>query len=261
MFHKNISEMDFKELRGAVQTLYDKLEKMQRKYEDALNNIDSDNLSAGLVKEQGDMKAQITVTADAIKTMVSKTDLQKSLSEYSTIEQTADAIETAVSKSVDLKNAVEIGSLSEAVDTEKIYVIHTKDENGEVVAKEYYYYNTVSAEWEMLIGNDIYTTFEQTADGFKLKGNVLIDGNVATNMKLKGGSFSDADEKGVLSLSSADGAADLSYISMAINKGIKLFEICEDAGSATLKLFGKPICTASAEGVTFHDLTSVAVFG
>ena len=178
MFDKDISKMDFKELRSAVQTLYDAYEIMRRKYEDAINNLDSDNFSDGYTVEQNNMKAQVQITADAIKTMVSKADLKSALSAYSTLKQTADAIETVVSKGASLGDAEEVNSSSEMVDTDKVYVIRNTDEDGNILSEKYYYYNDLSEEWQVLSGDSIYTLFEQTAEGFKLRGNVLISGDV-----------------------------------------------------------------------------------
>lgn len=91
------SQLEVKNLRNEVQLLRDELAIMKRKYEDIIYNLDTDNFSSRFVKEQGDMRTAIEITADGIKTKVSKEDLNKSLSNYSTIEQTADKISTAVS--------------------------------------------------------------------------------------------------------------------------------------------------------------------
>ena len=96
MREENISKMNFKKLRSEVQLLRDELAIFKRKYEDAIYNLDSDNLGKSFTIEQNNMKAQIKVTAEAIKTMVSDTDLQLELEKYSTIEQTAQQIELAV---------------------------------------------------------------------------------------------------------------------------------------------------------------------
>lgn len=91
-----ISKMNYEQLRDTVQLLSDELALFKRKYEDSINNLDYNNMSAVLIKEKDTMKAQITVTADAIKTMVSETDLNGALEKYSTIEQTAEAITSTV---------------------------------------------------------------------------------------------------------------------------------------------------------------------
>lgn len=94
----DISKMDFKQLRNEVQLLRDELAIFKRKYEDVIYNLDSDNFSKGFIVEQDNMKAQMKVTTEAIKFMVSDTDLQKELQNYSTVEMTSKAITAEVSK-------------------------------------------------------------------------------------------------------------------------------------------------------------------
>lgn len=98
MFDRDISKMNFKQLREEVQLLRDELAVFKRKYEDAIYNLDSDNFGKSFTVEQNNMKAQIKISADAIKTMVSSDDLSGELEKYSTITQTAEQIETAVKK-------------------------------------------------------------------------------------------------------------------------------------------------------------------
>ena len=92
----DINKMDFKQLRNEVQLLRDELAIMKRKYEDIIYNLDDDNFSSRLVKEKDNMKTAIEITAEGIKTKVSKTDFEQTLIEYSTIEQTASNITMAV---------------------------------------------------------------------------------------------------------------------------------------------------------------------
>lgn len=254
MFNKEIAQMDFKELRNAVQILYDAYEKMRRNYEDAISNIDSSNFSDVFTKEYGDMKSQITVSAEKISTMVTKSYLDDTLEGYSTYDQTAMAIRTAVCKGVDFENAIEVDSEAEFTDKTQIYLL----------GGEYYYYNEISEEWEN-IDDSIYSVFNQTAYGFQLKGDVSIDGNVIVNADIKGSSFSDSENKSTLTLSSDTGYADLTFTSYSTaNYDKALFKIYEGAGSATLFLFGQEVCTANSDGITFPDISSgsvVAVFG
>ena len=176
----NIEKMDFKRLRNEVQLLRDELAIMQRKYEDILYNLDDDNFSTQFKKSK-----------------VSKEDL----SAYTTLEQTADAIKTQAYASADLSSAVEIKNISEATDKTKTYYI--KDGSGN---KSYYYYNEISKDWEEIVGGGIDTVFEQTATGFKLKGNVLIDGDtvVTENLKLSGNVTWDMSNSPVLTRYSSD---------------------------------------------------------
>lgn len=205
----DINKMNFKQLKNEVQLLRDELAIFKRKYEDAIYNLDSDNFGKSFTIEQNNMKAQIKITADAIKTMVSDTDLAAELEKYSTIEQTAERIQTVVSKSANLDEAVLIDSLDNATDTEAIYVIQQKDDNGTVLSETYYYFNDVTNQWEILSGDSIYTVFNQTADGFSLKGNVMIDGNavVTKNLTLSGIVTWDMDNSPVKSQYSVSGSS------------------------------------------------------
>lgn len=92
----DVADMDFKQLRNKVQSLIDEMARMKRYYEDAIYNLSSDNFGKSFLVEQNNMKTQIKVTAEAIETMVSDTDLTEALEQYSTITQTATAIELAV---------------------------------------------------------------------------------------------------------------------------------------------------------------------
>ena len=206
MFDIPISKMNDKQLRNAVQTLYDELAMFKRKYNDAIYNLDSDNLGKSFTIEQNNMKTQIKVAADAIKTMVTDTDLDKTLENYSTITQTANAIQTVVSKGENLDDAILIGSLDDATDTEAVYVIQETNENGKLLSETYYYFNDITKQWEILSGDSIYTVFNQTAEGFSLKGNVVIDGNtvITKNLTLSGIVTWDMDNSPVKSQYSAD---------------------------------------------------------
>ena len=88
----DINKMDFKQLRNEVQLLRDELAIMKRKYEDIIYNLDTDNFSSRFVKEQGDMRTAIEVTAKGIETKVSNEEFQ------STQKQTAELISSEVKK-------------------------------------------------------------------------------------------------------------------------------------------------------------------
>lgn len=229
MFDIPISKMNDKQLRNAVQMLYDEFAVFKRKYEDAIYNLDSDNFGRSFTVEHNNLKAQVKITADAIKTMVSDTDLETALADYSTITQTANAIQTVVSKGANLKTAVEIPTLDYAADLESIYVIREKDASGNVTGERYYYYNDLLRRWEILSGDSIYTVFNQTASGFELKGNVVIDGEtvITKNLTLSGNVTWDMDNSPVLTRYSSDGlswhspmAADDIYMQMSFDGGV-----------------------------------------
>ena len=198
----DINKMDLKQLRNEVQLLRDELAIFKRKYEDIIYNLDDDNLSSRLVREKDNMKTAIEINAEGIKAKVSKEDLE----EYSTIEQTAKSIQSVVSKSAKLDEAIVIESIDKATNTEAIYVIQEKDEDGNVISETYYYFNDITKQWEVLSGDSIYTVFNQTAEGFALKGNVLIDGNavVTKNLELSGVVKWNMDNSPVLTQYSSD---------------------------------------------------------
>lgn len=91
-----IPKMTDKQLRNEVQLLRDELAIFKRKYDDIIYNLDSDNFSGRFRAEQGNMKAQVEATAEAIKAMVTDTDLNAVLESY--LEITAGSITAAVSK-------------------------------------------------------------------------------------------------------------------------------------------------------------------
>ena len=198
--------MNDKELRAEVQLIRDELARYQRIINDALQNIDSDNFGKSLSLEYGKMRTKIDVTAKAIKTMVSDTDLAEELEKYSTITQTAEAIQTVVSKGANLDNAVPIASLADATDPTLIYVIQSFDVAGNVVGETYYYYNDILHQWDVLSGDSIYTVFNQTSSGFEMRGNVVIDGNavVTRNLTLSGHVTWDMDNSPVQTRYSSD---------------------------------------------------------
>lgn len=139
MREENIENMNFKELRKEVQLLRDELAIFKRKYEDTIYNLDSDNFGKSFTVEQNGMKSQIKITTDAIKTMVSQTDLNSKLDNYSTIEQTAEAISLSVVR------------IDEATD-EKLKNYSTITQTADTIK------STVNAEFVNTLIGDTYVT-------------------------------------------------------------------------------------------------------
>ena len=81
---------EHKKLVAKVQELEDAIFKMKKYYEDILQNLTDDNFSASFVSEKRGMKSQISMTAEAIKTMVTDANFK------SKIEQTASQIRSEV---------------------------------------------------------------------------------------------------------------------------------------------------------------------
>jgi hypothetical protein len=157
MSDKDISKMDFKELRKEVESLRGELAAMKRKYEDALQNIDYDNLSSSFRAEQNNLKTQIKLSEGGINSIVLK--------------------------KVDLDNAIEIEKIGDATDTSKIYKIVGKTVGN--LLDKYYYYNTALKSWVKIDNDTIETMFSQSEDGFTFKGAVVIDGNTAITQNLR----------------------------------------------------------------------------
>lgn len=224
----DISKMDFKQLRNTVQSIQDEIAVMKRKYEDILYNLDYDNFSDRIVKENDKLKTMVSISAGKIETLVSdtdglstqvlqtaeeikatakyvsdnakkistveltaeelstqvtenKTDADSQIEELSSkITQTAEGITARVEASYNLANAESATSADDMTDTEKIYVIEKTNDDGTVTGAIYYHFNNITEEWEIISGDSIYTVFEQTSDGFILKGNVNISGDLIT---------------------------------------------------------------------------------
>ena len=152
----DIAKMNDKQLRNEVQLLRDELAIMKRKYEDIIYNLDTDNFSSRFVKEQGDMRTAIKVTAEGIETKVSNEEFE------STIKQTAESISSIVSEFVDVSQATEVTSPDKFTDKSKIYVIRERDTDGNVVTETFYHYNTISKDWKPISADGIiYSLFAQ----------------------------------------------------------------------------------------------------
>ena len=189
----NINKMDFKQLRNEVQLLRDELAIMKRKYEDIIYNLDTDNFSNRFVKEQGDMKTAIEVTAEGIKTKVSKEDLKA----YSTIEQTAEQIKSTVTKEFVVEqiegeivtNATLESAISQSAKEINLSVSKTYETKANAETEYDNLYDSISSvsinsdRISTRVGNlengeyGEFTLFEQTPYGFELTGDVSISGD------------------------------------------------------------------------------------
>ena len=219
MSDANINHMDFKQLRNEVQLLRDELAIFKRNYEDMIYNLDSDNFSGSYTAAQEGMKAQVKIAADSVSSKVSRIDLDTALENYSKIEQTADAIRATVSAEANLKGAELLKDVEnfydlsdediEKLDKGKIYKTQQKNENGKVTGEKYYYFNSLSQTWELISGDSIYTVFQQTDEGFVMRGNTVIDGSttITRNLVLQGSITWDTDDTPVQARYSSDGVS------------------------------------------------------
>lgn len=175
----DISQMDFKELRNEVQMLRDELAIMRREYEDILYNLDYENFSGKLIKEKDEMKAEIKINADEISTKVSQTELDNTLTDYSTKTQTATSITSTVSKFISSCFELDETPTYQNTTTEQKRQLCLYNDN-------FYSYNSISREWELYdLENGEHSYFKQTSDGFMFKGNVNIKGILIVNPKIK----------------------------------------------------------------------------
>lgn len=172
----DVNKTELKQLRNEVQRLRDELAIMKRKYEDIIYNLDDDNFSSRFVKEKGDMKTAIEITAEGIKTKVSNEEFESAMS------QTAERIHSAVSKNIDMDKVINVTSTDEFIDKSKIYSLDD----------ELYYYNSISQKWSKVKDEEtVQSIFEQTTDGFKLTGDVKVDGSCILTESL---TFNSADK-------------------------------------------------------------------
>lgn len=205
----NINKMDIKQLRNAVQLLSDELAIMKRKYEDIIYNLDTDNFSSRFVKEQGDMKTAIEITAEGIKTKVSKEDLKA----YSTIEQTAEQIKSTVTKEFVVEqfngeivtNAILSSQIAQKAD--EIYLSVSQDFETKDNANSNYNDLSNSISSVSIKANSIstrvgnvedgefngYTLFEQTGSKFSFTGDVEISGNAIVGGIITGSALQNSD--------------------------------------------------------------------
>ncbi len=219
MSDTEISKMNFKQLRNEVQELRDELARFKRAYNDTIENLDDSNLSEYLIKEKEGMKTEIEVSADGIKALVVKSD--ELGERCATIEATADKIQTQVTKNQEnigkfdsklTQTAKEItaevtaietdvgefnskieqtkGSITTAVNaaySNPVEVNNFNNVSSKIESVIYYdtttnlYWHYDGEKWVSGSNANFGTVFEQTADGFNLKGNVKVSGDLITS--------------------------------------------------------------------------------
>lgn len=186
----DVNSMNFKQLRSLVSQLYDAYIKLKREYDN--NNLNYENLVSSTNKnikstdeklesvykkidETGtEFSSRITQTADMIQTQVQKS-ISDELINYSQITQTSDYIETAVVKTYDTSTYFEKDVSPTAQNT-------TQEQKGMLCLynDNYYYYSPITNTWKLYSESEIKSQFVQTAEGFKLTGDVQINGDLIT---------------------------------------------------------------------------------
>ena len=167
----DVNKMELKQLRNEVQMLRDELAIMKRKYEDIIYNLDTDNFSSRFVKEQGDMRTAIEITAEGIKTKVSNEEFESAMS------QTSEKIETEV-YALDDKLSTRISQTANEIYAE----VSALDSDISTISVKA---NGISTRVGKLENGEYadFTLFEQTIDGFQFTGDVKIVG-VDNNLSL-----------------------------------------------------------------------------
>lgn len=168
----DISKMTDRQLRNEVQLLRDELAIMKRKYEDIIYNLDTDNFSSRFVKEQGDMKTAIEVTAKGIEAKVSNEEFQSKLS------LTAERFETSISN-LDLTLSSKITQSAETIKAE----VKQELEDGDFVTKTTFELTTAELSSEVsrldkradsLSGS--ISTISQTAENISFQVSAIDNG-------------------------------------------------------------------------------------
>lgn len=149
---KNIEDMNFDELRQTVSDMRAELTKYKKLLDLYLEDAENSALGKTLKLENGKLKTQIKAVAGELA--------------------------TNVTKEIDVSNAIptdEIPTESGNYDTGSIYK-HTETVDGEKETT-YYYYNTITKKWDVVTNFSLMSVFQQTPEGFRLKGDVKVDGS------------------------------------------------------------------------------------
>lgn len=201
-------EQKLKRLEDGIALLEEQLISMKRHYEDLLNNLDEDNFSANYKVQQGNMYSKIEQTAEKIEMEVG--DMSGKISK---IEQTSKDISFKVGTYWDAIINVEVNP--EDIDNRAELLNYT--DNLVTYRNQNYYYNTVQDKWIKTDSDSMTSQFLQTASGFKLNGDVLIDGNTFVN-----GEFSTATKD---SVNVSVEAGKIAYYSTSDGKKNEIFSI------------------------------------
>ena len=259
----NIATMTDKQLRNKVQMLQDELAIMRRKYEDILYNLDTDNFSSRFVKEQGDMRTAIEVTAKGIEAKVSTEEFESRLTltakEFQTaltavsaqqdilsssITQTAEDIKMVVSKNISVKFES---------DYDPNYIDTTDSEKGMLCEYngELYYYNDITRSWEIYpYADGIKSQFLQTYSGFELTGDVSISGDAIVGGTISGSVWQNSAGKIKLSLGDDYGVyGDLTLVKEKSNGSVShIFSVVDAVSIVDFKAMDELFMSATGNG-------------
>jgi hypothetical protein len=187
----DINQMDDKQLRNEVQLLRDELAIFKRKFEDIIYNLDDDNFSSRIVREKGEMRTAIKVTAEGIETKVSSEEFE---SEKIQTESKIESAVTALNNDLSSKITQTVSAIEQEVkargeaDTQlSSKITQTASEINSTVTANYNSLsssissvrqtaNSVSSRVESVEDGKFngYTLFEQTNDQFFFDGQKTV---------------------------------------------------------------------------------------
>jgi arsenate reductase-like glutaredoxin family protein len=229
-----INEVDQQKYSTIEQTA----EKIATSVNSAMTSVDS-KLTEYSTIEQTEEKIATSVreTKQYVDDMLGDVELD----EYTTIEQTAKSISTLAARQVDIKKAEKVSGVTEMTDTKKVYKVCYTDDKG-FPSEKYYYYSDIANKWIPFQAENLYTVFQQTAEGFLFKGNVIIDGDAVVTKNLKAQKIvsQDGNEIGMLTISYNNQGVnfpDLTYYGKINGSYRELFGIRYDGtGAASIRL-------------------------
>lgn len=181
---------EIKKLSDRIQYLEDQLTKQQRENADLkeqLSDASRSGVSSSLVGQINKQFSKISRTEEMIQMTVANVS-DEARKQYSKYEQTAKNISMEVSAVYEEPEILWDDTPKDNGDKNKLYAYYKADTTGDVEHEGakyrfvcYYRYNAISKKWEETSADSIASQFVQTVDGFKLNGDVQINGNTYQN--------------------------------------------------------------------------------
>ncbi len=156
-------------LRGEVANTYSTKDQTAYEISAAVTSVNENN------GERDERISELEQTANKIEASVESAKTSASIAESNSSQalQTSDMIRTVVSKQTEIRDAETVTDETGMVDEDKIYRVFD-----EKIGDTFYYYDSKNEKWTPFLCNSMFSVFEQTAEGFILKGNVSIDGDL-----------------------------------------------------------------------------------
>lgn len=233
-----------------------KIQKQQGLFASELK-ISAKEISTKVTEKDVDGKLKnystISQTAEQIKSEVA--DVEDNMN--SVINQRADSIETRVSQILDLSAAIPapnwrtghyksfdtiVKNEFDELDKDTIYYTwertteyddgknaYISTGEGDQHPIEYFRYNSTGKQWEKVLDGTVYSAFYQTADGFVLKGSVVIFGNTFKQVDGNGNIFLIEGNK--LSMTTTENDGDKEKFAL----GFSQYDTETDDGAVTVR--------------------------